>query len=210
MMEREKLLRELREQISTSADAFESTADEALCAAFAAGQRSAGAPPAAVDVDLFVTALVMHVREAVFDYGREAGDAVSTAIREVHRAYFAQHPQPAVREKLTSEQADSIEAEMRRLEADPQVSKRELRLFMQSLMPCGHSVGELLTCPDPPFGCVKCNANPAVREDGPSYDELAAAAVEAAESFALESAPELKSLAARLAAPKAEQPVEGT
>ena len=58
--------------------------------------------------------------------------------------------------KLTAEQAGSIEAELRHLESDPEVSKRALRLFMQSLMPCGHAVGNLLTCPDPPFGCVVC------------------------------------------------------
>lgn len=57
---------------------------------------------------------------------------------------------------LTEEQADDIEDEMRRLENDPAVSKRELRLFMQHHMPCGHSTGNLLTCSDPPFGCVIC------------------------------------------------------
>jgi hypothetical protein len=58
--------------------------------------------------------------------------------------------------KLTAEQAGEIEAEMRHLESDPETSKRALRLFMQSAMPCGHAVGNLLTCPDPPFGCVVC------------------------------------------------------
>lgn len=60
-------------------------------------------------------------------------------------------------DRLTSEQADAIEAEMRRLEDDPGVTKRALRLFMQHLMPCGHAAGNLLTCPTPPFGCVICN-----------------------------------------------------
>ena len=58
--------------------------------------------------------------------------------------------------KLTKEQADSFEDEMRKLESDPSVSKTELRLFMQSVMPCGHAVGNLLTCPVPPCGCVIC------------------------------------------------------
>jgi len=58
---------------------------------------------------------------------------------------------------LTVKQADELESEMRRLEDDPAVSKRELRLFMQHPMPCGHSVGDLLTCPTPPAGCVICN-----------------------------------------------------
>jgi len=55
-------------------------------------------------------------------------------------------------------QADKWEDEMLRLENDPTVSKRALRLFMQSLMECGHSVGELLTCDTPPYGCSECNA----------------------------------------------------
>jgi len=61
------------------------------------------------------------------------------------------------KKKLTEQQANEIEAEMRRLEDDDKVTKRELRLFMQSLMPCGHSTGSLLTCDSPPFGCVECN-----------------------------------------------------
>ena len=60
--------------------------------------------------------------------------------------------------KLTKKQADKWEAEMRRLENDPQVSKRELRLFMQCRMECGHSVGELMTCSEPPWGCCECNS----------------------------------------------------
>lgn len=57
---------------------------------------------------------------------------------------------------LTLEQAKAAEEELRRMEDDPKVSKRELRLFMQSLMPCGHIHSNLLTCPDPPYGCVAC------------------------------------------------------
>ncbi len=59
--------------------------------------------------------------------------------------------------KLTKQQADDIEAEIRRLEFDPMVAKRELRLFMQTSMPCGHAVGNLLTCSWLPWGCVECN-----------------------------------------------------
>lgn len=58
--------------------------------------------------------------------------------------------------KLTLQQAEELEIEMRRLEETPAVSKRALRLFMQTPMPCGHAVGNLLTCPDPPSGCVIC------------------------------------------------------
>ena len=58
--------------------------------------------------------------------------------------------------KLTNEQADEIEAEMRRLESDPTISKTELRLFLQFPMPCGHAAGNLLTCSEPPYGCVIC------------------------------------------------------
>ena len=57
---------------------------------------------------------------------------------------------------LTRLQADKIEAELKHLEADPTIGKTELRLFLQSCMPCGHAVGNLLTCPEPPYGCVIC------------------------------------------------------
>jgi len=57
---------------------------------------------------------------------------------------------------LTLEKAEQAEEKMRQLEQDPSVSKKELRLFMQSLMPCGHIHSNLLTCPDPPYGCVLC------------------------------------------------------
>lgn len=65
-------------------------------------------------------------------------------------------PTPASTDRLTREQADNVEDEMRRLEADPATTLRQMRLFMQSPMPCGHAVGNLLTCPTPPFGCVVC------------------------------------------------------
>lgn len=57
---------------------------------------------------------------------------------------------------LSKGEADAVEAEMRALEADPATTAVQMRLFMQSSMPCGHAVGNLLTCPDPPFGCVSC------------------------------------------------------
>lgn len=60
------------------------------------------------------------------------------------------------RPRLTMKQAEEIEDEMRRLEADPAVTKNEMRLFMQTPMPCGHATGNLLTCPTPPLGCVIC------------------------------------------------------
>ena len=65
---------------------------------------------------------------------------------------------------LTEAQANEIEVEMRRLEADPAISKHALRLFMQSTMPCGHAVGNLLTCDSPPIGCVICGEPPRGRE----------------------------------------------
>lgn len=68
------------------------------------------------------------------------------------------------RPKLTQEQADEIEAEMRRMEADAAVDKRAIRLFMQSPMPCGHCVGDLMTCLDPPFGCASCLTAAALRQ----------------------------------------------
>lgn len=60
-------------------------------------------------------------------------------------------------QRLTREEADAVEAEMRQLEGDPSTTLRAMRLFMQAPMPCGHAAGNLLTCPDPPFGCVICN-----------------------------------------------------
>jgi hypothetical protein len=58
--------------------------------------------------------------------------------------------------KLTNQQANEIEDEIRRLENDSTITKHELRLFMQYPMPCGHAVGNLLTCDEPPLGCVIC------------------------------------------------------
>jgi hypothetical protein len=58
--------------------------------------------------------------------------------------------------RLSKAQAAEIEEEIRHLEDDPTVSKEELRLFLQHPMPCGHAAGNLLTCPDPPYGCVIC------------------------------------------------------
>lgn len=58
--------------------------------------------------------------------------------------------------KLTKAQADQREDEMRRMEDNPAITKRALRLFMQTQMECNHAVGNLLTCPDPPYGCVIC------------------------------------------------------
>ena len=66
-------------------------------------------------------------------------------------------PAPPIK-PLTPEQAEAIEAEIRRAEADPSVDKHALRLLMQSAMPCGHSYGELMTCDSPPFGCAACQA----------------------------------------------------
>ncbi len=66
--------------------------------------------------------------------------------------------------RLTEDQADEWEDEMRALEGNPTVSKVQLRLFMQSLMECGHAVGNLLTCGEPPWGCVICNAMPEPEE----------------------------------------------
>lgn len=54
-------------------------------------------------------------------------------------------------------QYNKIEEELRNLENNPEVSKQQLRLFLQSTMFCGHAVGNLLTCDNPPFGCVICN-----------------------------------------------------
>ena len=58
--------------------------------------------------------------------------------------------------KLTIKQANQIEIELYELENNPNISKTELRLFLQSTMPCGHAVGNLLTCDNPPYGCVIC------------------------------------------------------
>ena len=70
-------------------------------------------------------------------------------------------------ERLTMRQAEEIEDEMRRVENDPSVTKHAMRLFMQLPMPCGHATGNLLTCEDPPYGCVICgepNGEESLRE----------------------------------------------
>lgn len=69
------------------------------------------------------------------------------------------------RSALTEPEADQFEAELRRLEADVSVTKTAFRLFLQGRMPCGHPVHDLLTCPDPPFGCVTCNEIERLRAD---------------------------------------------
>lgn len=78
---------------------------------------------------------------------------------EAFKRRFVERRQPrglfAMR-RLSETQAGAVEDEMRRMEADPSVDKHALRLFMQSAMPCGHAVGNLLTCPTPPYGCVLC------------------------------------------------------
>ncbi len=61
---------------------------------------------------------------------------------------------------LTKLQSIEIENEIRRLEADPFVTKEELRLFLQHSMPCGHAAGNLLTCSELPYGCVICGEPP--------------------------------------------------
>lgn len=68
---------------------------------------------------------------------------------------------------LTLEQAVAAEEKLRRMEDDPKVTKRALRLFMQGLMPCGHTYSNLLTCPDPPYGCVACRK--LYNEDGSEW-----------------------------------------
>ena len=80
---------------------------------------------------------------------------------------------------ITLDEANAIEAEIRRAEADPAVDKHALRLLMQSTMPCGHSYGDLMMCDAPPFGCAACAARvappapDALREAG--FTVLAAA-----------------------------------
>ncbi len=80
---------------------------------------------------------------------RQAAEAIARATAALER-------REGVGRKLTEGQADEIEAEMRRLETDPSVSKHALRLYMESPMPCGHAAGNLLTCDRPPIGCVIC------------------------------------------------------
>jgi hypothetical protein len=60
--------------------------------------------------------------------------------------------------KLSADEAGSIAVQIIQLEQDPETSKRKLRLFMQSLMPCGHAVGNLRDSNSnkEPFGCLIC------------------------------------------------------
>lgn len=58
---------------------------------------------------------------------------------------------------LTEQQANECEAEIRALDETAHEATA-MRLLMQSLMPCGHAYGNLLTCDSPPFGCVICNS----------------------------------------------------
>jgi hypothetical protein len=107
------------------------------------------------------------------------GDHMACNSVSHHLARWPQEqPEPGIdliaakRERLTAKQADEIEAEMRRMESNANVTKTALRLFMQSLMPCGHPVGALLTCADPPYGCVLCGEPepaPAPTERGPYW-----------------------------------------
>jgi len=88
---------------------------------------------------------------------KSVADDVSCRILEQFDVAFADAE--ARREKhrcLTRVQADKIETELRRLESDADVTKTELRLFLQHPMPCGHAAGNLLICPDPPYRCVIC------------------------------------------------------
>lgn len=80
-----------------------------------------------------------------------------TISKPLERQSSARRPANPKAIKLTEDRANKWEDEMRRLENDTTVSKEELRLFMQTQMECGHAVGNLLTCSDPPWGCVICN-----------------------------------------------------
>jgi len=97
--------------------------------------------------------------------GQHGWEAAATTAVESYRGGLKQRIAAALRpvgrgaevaRRLTEAQADEIEAEMRRLEVAPSVTKRALRLFMQAPMPCGHAAGNLLTCDRPPIGCVIC------------------------------------------------------
>jgi len=91
------------------------------------------------------------------EYG---GQVYVAGLRALSAAYDAEGYDPEARHRpvLTVEQADAIEAEIRRAEADPAIDKHALRMLMQSTMPCGHAYGELMTCDSPPFGCAACLA----------------------------------------------------
>lgn len=75
--------------------------------------------------------------------------------------------------RLTKKQADKWEAELRRVEANPQYDKHAYRLFLQEPMECGHAIANLLTCPDPPYGCLVC-LRPEKIIEGSIYDILEA------------------------------------
>jgi len=68
------------------------------------------------------------------------------------------HKRKVVLVKLTEKQAIKWEKEMRKLEKDPKTTKTGMRIFMQISMNCGHAAGNLLTCSEPPSGCVICNS----------------------------------------------------
>lgn len=80
--------------------------------------------------------------------------AIKLARAAVARATALSVAPEVARKRLSLAEANAIETEMRCIEG--MGTKRELRFFMQSLMPCGHAVGNLLTCDTPPVGCVIC------------------------------------------------------
>ncbi len=57
---------------------------------------------------------------------------------------------------MRREQADRMKAEVLRIENDPAVDKHAFRLYLESCMPCGHLLANLLMCNAPPFGCLEC------------------------------------------------------
>ncbi len=65
-------------------------------------------------------------------------------------------PDPLPLNGMSREQANTLKAEVRRMEADPSVGKHGFRLYLQSSMPCGHLLANLLMCDRPPFGCLEC------------------------------------------------------
>ena len=81
-------------------------------------------------------------------------DPVSAEV--VRKAIKRLEETPDFRVKLTKAQADEIEAEIRKVEANRDTTVTQMRLLMQSPMPCGHAYANLLICPDPPYGCVIC------------------------------------------------------
>lgn len=119
--------------------------------------------------------------------------AVAFAERERLLALRKEASAPTkTRVTLSKEKADAVEAEMRRLESDPAAGKHELRLFMQSLMPCGHVVGNLLTCDAPPFGCLECNARDEMEVAGIAVPSCQSALAETGEAASFEMSEEEK------------------